>query len=76
MPEEVEIGYQEKFIHGKGGWALEQASHYSGGVLIPKDIEGYGLVIRFSRSASWLDLMILKVLSNLDNSMILFYSMN
>lgn len=36
---EAQIGYQEEFIHGEGGQALEQADHRSGRVPIPGGIQ-------------------------------------
>ena len=40
-PWEVQIGYQEKFLHRKSGQALEQAAQRGGGVTIPGVFKKY-----------------------------------
>lgn len=65
-----------KFHHGKHGQAQEKAAQGSGGVLTPGRVPKHvwmwhhGLVVNMV-VGGWLDLMILKVLSDLDDSVIL-----
>ena len=71
---------QEKFLYWKSGQALVEAAQGSGGVAIPGGVQK---MCRYSTSGHglagmvvlgwWLDLMILEVFSNLNNSMILWF---
>jgi len=79
---EVQTGYWEKLLSWKSGQALAQAAQGNGGVPIPGGVQntcrcgtlGHGLA--GLAVLGWgLDLMILEVFSNLNDS-VLFYSMD
>lgn len=40
MPGKIQIGYQEEFLHGKVGKALEWAVQGGGGVTVPGGVRG------------------------------------
>jgi len=74
------LDIRKKFLYRKSCEALEQAAQGSGGVIVPGGVQkackygtsGHGLV-GMVVMGQWLNLMILKVFSNRNDSMILFY---
>lgn len=75
-PGEFQVGHQEEFLHRRSGQALELAAQERGGVTIPESSRNdctWHLVLQSSCHdgvSSKVDMMILEMFSNLNNSMI------